>query len=135
LQDDEAALAIRVLKLGTPRVKGEGIRIGTVRRPPRGVRKTDFARHNWFDVWFPLLSPSAETVKLAQGAKTADRWASFVKKYRAEMAKPDASHAIELLAMLSQDTNFSVGCYCENEERCHRSILRSLLIEKGANVE
>ena len=128
-------MAVRVVKLGTSRSEGEGVRIGTVRRPPRGVPKAQFAAKNWYDVWFPILAPSIETMKLAQTAKTPAQWASFVKRYRTEMAKPDANHAIELLAVLSQQTNFSVGCYCENEVRCHRSILRGLLIEKGAKVE
>ena len=127
-------MGVRVARLGTQRIEGECVRIGTVRRPPRGVPKTEFASLDYYDVWFPLLAPSAETVKLALAAKTPAQWASFVKKYRAEMAKPDASHAIELLALLSQHTDFSLGCYCENEERCHRSILLSLLIEKGAKI-
>jgi uncharacterized protein YeaO (DUF488 family) len=128
-------LVVRVVKLGTSRSEGEGVRIGTVRRPPRGVPKAQFAAKNWYDVWFPILAPSIDTMKLAQTAKTPAQWASFVKRYRVEMAKPDANHAIELLAVLSQQTNFSVGCYCENEARCHRSILRGLLIAKGAKVE
>jgi uncharacterized protein YeaO (DUF488 family) len=130
----EAALVVRVVRLGTPRIEGEGVRIGTVRRPPRGVPKTDFATKNWYDVWFPTLAPSLATMKLAQQAKTPAQWATFVKRYRSEMAKPDANHAAALLATLSHQTNFSVGCYCENEARCHRSILRDLLIEKGAKV-
>jgi len=127
-------LAVRVVRLGTPRSEGEGIRIGTVRRPPRGVPRTDFAAKNWYDVWFPTLAPSLETMKLAQAAKTSTQWASFVTRYRSEMAKPDANHAAELLAKLSHRTNFSVGCYCEDEARCHRAVLRDLLIEKGAKV-
>ncbi|HEX4999929.1 MAG TPA: DUF488 family protein [Terriglobia bacterium] len=127
-------MSIRIVRLGTPRSKAEGVRIGTVRRPPRGVPKDRFAALNYYDVWLPLLAPAAETVKLALGASSPSQWASFTRKYRTEMAKPDASHAIELLAALSHHSNFSVGCYCENEERCHRSILRSLLLEKGAAV-
>ena len=127
-------MTVRVVRLGTSRIEGEGVRIGTVRRPPRGVPKTDFATKNWYDVWLPTLAPSLDTMKLAQGAKTPTQWARFVKRYRSEMARPDASHAAELLAKLSHHTNFSVGCYCENESRCHRSILRELLIEKGAKV-
>lgn len=127
-------MTVRVVRLGTPRIEGEGVRIGTVRRPPRGVPKTDFATRNWYDVWLPILAPSLVTMKLAQGAKTATQWKKFVKRYRSEMAKPDANHAAELLAKLSHHTNFSVGCYCENESRCHRSLLRELLIEKGAKV-
>ena len=126
---------LRVVRLGTPRIEGEGVRIGTVRRPPRGVPKKDFARKDWYDVWFPTLAPSLETMKLAQRATTASQWTTFVKRYRAEMAKPDADHAIELLATLSRHANFSVGCYCEDEAHCHRSILRGLLVEKGAKVE
>jgi uncharacterized protein YeaO (DUF488 family) len=131
----EVAVVVRVVRLGTPRIEGEGVRIGTVRRPPRGVPKADFAAKDWYDVWFPTLAPSLETMKLAQSAKTPAEWARFVTRYRAEMAKPDANHAAELLATLSHYTNFSVGCYCENEARCHRSVLRGLLVEKGAEVE
>lgn len=127
-------MSIRIVRLGTPRAKGEGLRIGTVRRPPRGVPKEKFASENWYDVWFPNVAPSNETVKLAQAAVTPAQWAAFVRKYRAEMAAPDASHAIELLAELSHHTNFSVGCYCENETHCHRSALRELLLDKGAKL-
>ena len=127
-------MAVRIVRLGTPRAKGEGTRIGTVRRPPRGVPKSEFASQNWYDVWFPILAPSLELMKLAQQARTDAQWTRFMKRYRAEMAKPDASHALELLATLSQHTNFSVGCYCENEAHCHRSILRALLIEMGGKV-
>src|SRR5215470_8855586 len=125
----------RVVRLGTPRVPAEGIRIGTVRLPPRGVPKTEFASRNLYDVWFPNLAPSLKTMKLAQAAKTPAQWAAFVRKYRAEMASPENSHAIALLAALSHETNFSVGCYCENEARCHRSVLRELLADKGAKLE
>jgi len=128
-------LTIRVVRLGTPRAGDEGVRIGTVRLPPRGVPKSEFASRNWYDVWFPLLAPSLDTMKLAQAAKTPAQWARFARRYRAEMSKPDAQRAIELLATLSHDTNFSVGCYCEDEARCHRSMLRELLIEKGAEVK
>jgi uncharacterized protein YeaO (DUF488 family) len=128
-------VVIRVVRLGSARAKHEGTRIGTVRRPPRGIPKTDFASQNWYDVWFPNLSPSVETLKLGQDAKTPAQWVAFTKKYRAEMAAPENAHAIELLATLSHQTNFSVGCYCENEARCHRSVLRTLLVEKGAKVE
>jgi len=128
-------MAVRIVRLGTPRVEGEGLRIGTVRRPPRGVPKSEFASRNWYDVWFPTLAPSLESMKLALSAKTAADWAAFARRYRAEMKKPDANHAIELLATLSQHTSFSVGCYCEDEARCHRSLLRALLLEKGAVVE
>ena len=128
-------MVVRIVRLGSARIAGEGTRIGTVRRPPRGVPKAEFARQNWYDVWFPNLAPGAETVKLAQAAETPAQWAAFAKKYRAEMAAPENAHAIELLAALSHQANFSVGCYCEDEARCHRSILRSLLLEKGAAVE
>ena len=128
-------MAIRVVRLGTPRVRGEGTRIGTVRRPPRGVPKSEFASRAWYDVWFPNLAPSVEAMKLGQEAKTPAQWAAFARKYRAEMAKPEAGHAIGLLATLSRQANFSVGCYCEDEARCHRSILRALLVERGAEVE
>jgi uncharacterized protein YeaO (DUF488 family) len=127
-------LVVRVVRLGTPRSEAEGVRIGTVRRPPRGVAKADFTTKNWYDVWFPTLAPSLETMKLVQAVKTPAQWASFVRRYRSEMARPEANHAVELLAKLSHHTNFSVGCYCENEARCHRSILRELLTEKGAKV-
>lgn len=128
-------MTIRIVRLGSARTKDEGVRIGTVRRPPRGVPKTKFASQNWYDVWFPTLAPSIETMKLGQAAETPAQWATFIKKYRAEMSKPEASHALELLARLSHSSNFSVGCYCENEAHCHRSALRALLLEKGAEVE
>lgn len=128
-------MAVRVVRLGSQRVEGEGTRIGTVCRPPRGIPKAKFASRNWYDVWFPNLAPSLETMKLGQQAKTPAQWAAFTKKYRAEMATPDNSHAIELLAALSHQSNFSVGCYCENEAHCHRSVLRELLVEKGAKLE
>ncbi len=128
-------MAVRIVKLGSSRMEGEGTRIGTVRRPPRGVPKAEFAARNWYDVWFPNLAPSVETMKLGQQAKTPAQWAAFARKYRAEMASPDNSHALEVLAALSHQTNFSVGCYCEDEARCHRSVLRELLAEKGARLE
>ena len=127
-------MAVRVVRLGTPRSRGEGTRIGTVRRPPRGVPKSQFASQNWYDVWFPNLAPSLETMKRAQQAATPAEWTAFARKYRAEMTTPENSHALELLAVLSHHANFSVGCYCEDEERCHRSVLRALLVEKGAKV-
>ena len=125
-------MAIRVVRLGTPRISGEGLRIGTVRRPPRGVSKAQFAAQNWYDVWFPNLAPSLETMKIGQAAETEAEWKAFVRKYRAEMSVPDAAHAIALLAALSHSTDFSVGCYCEHEDRCHRSVLQVLLAEQGA---
>ena len=127
-------MSVRVVRLGSPRVPGEGLRIGTVRRPPRGVPKTEFSSQNWYDVWFPNLAPSVETMKLGQAATTPAEWSAFTRKYRAEMSAPDAAHALALLAALSQTTNFSVGCYCEAEDQCHRSILRQLLADHGANV-
>jgi uncharacterized protein YeaO (DUF488 family) len=126
---------VRVVRLGEPRVRDEGTRIGTVRRPPRGVPKSQFAAGNWYDVWFPNLAPSATTVKQAQTASTPTQWSAFVRKYRAEMAAPENKRVIELLAALSHHANFSVGCYCEDESRCHRSVLRLLLAESGARIE
>ena len=128
-------MVMRVVRLGSPRVEGEGTRIGTVRRPPRGVPKTMFASQNWYDVWFPNLAPNLEAMKLGQKASTPAQWPAFTRKYRAEMATPDNRHAIELLAALSHQGNFSVGCYCENEAHCHRSVLRELLAERGAALE
>jgi uncharacterized protein YeaO (DUF488 family) len=128
-------MSVRIVRLGSPRRRGEGTRIGTVRRPPRGVPKGEFASGNWYDVWFPTLAPSLPTMKLGLAAKTPGQWAMFSRKYRAEMGQPDARHALGLLAALSQASDFSVGCYCEDEHLCHRSILRALLIEQGARVE
>jgi uncharacterized protein YeaO (DUF488 family) len=128
-------MSVRIVRLGTARAKDEGTRIGTVRRPPRGVPKSEFTSQNWYDVWFPNLSPSVETMKIAQEATTPAQWAAFVKKFRAEMATPENSRTLDLLAVLSQQCNFSVGCYCENEAHCHRSVLRELLAERGAKIE
>jgi uncharacterized protein YeaO (DUF488 family) len=108
------------------------LRIGTVRRPPRGVPKTKFASQNWYDVWFPNLAPSLETMKLGLAAETPAQWTKFIKKYRAEMAVPENSRTIDLLAALSRHSNFSIGCYCEDQSRCHRSVLRQLLADRGA---
>lgn len=127
-------MAVRVLRLGSDRVQGEGIRIGTVRRPPRGVPKAEFSSQNWYDVWFPNLAPSIETMKLGKNAATEAQWLAFKKKYRAEMAAPENSRTLELLAAMSHQTNFSVGCYCKDEARCHRSELKKLLMEKGAKL-
>jgi uncharacterized protein YeaO (DUF488 family) len=127
-------MGIRIVRLGTARSAGEGLRIGTVRRPPRGVPKTEFARQNWYDVWYPNLAPSVETMKIAQQADSAPKWAAFARRFRAEMAQPDASRSLDLLAALSHHADFSVGCYCEVEAHCHRSILRSLLQERGASM-
>ncbi len=128
-------MTVRVLRLGSPRGKDEGTRIGTVRRPPRGVPKAQFASGHWYDCWFPNLAPSLPTMKLGQSAQSPAQCAAFKKKYRAEMSSPDNSHALVLLARLSHQTNFSVGCYCEDEERCHRSVLRLLLAENGALID
>lgn len=128
-------MAIRVVRLGSERASGEGLRIGTVRRPPRGVPKAEFASGNWYDVWYPNLAPSVETMKLGQAADTPAQWVAFTRRYRAEMATPENSRSIELLARLSHQTDFSVGCYCEHEAHCHRSVLRELLREQGAQVE
>ena len=128
-------MAVRIIQLGSDRAPDEGLRIGTVRRPPRGVPKSEFASRNYYDVWLPVLSPSAETVKLGQRATSEREWVRFVRRFRAEMAKPDASAALNLLAALSRQTNFSVGCYCEDESRCHRAVLRELLRERGATVK
>lgn len=127
-------MSVRVVRLGTPRIPGEGTRIGTVRRPPRGVPKEQFSARDWYDVWFPNLAPSVETMKLGQAAATPAQWSEFRRKYKAEMAAPEARHDLELLAALSHTADFSVGCYCEHEGHCHRSILRELLIENGAKI-
>jgi uncharacterized protein YeaO (DUF488 family) len=128
-------MVVRIVRLGSARSKAEGIRIGTVRLPPRGVPKAEFSSQDWYDVWFPTLAPSLETMKAAQKATTAKQWAAFIRKYRAEMSTPEKRHALALLAALSQRTDFSVGCYCEDESRCHRSVLRALLAELGARVD
>ncbi len=127
-------MSIHIVRLGTVRRPDEGTRIGTVRRPPRGVPRSEFARQNWYDVWFPTLAPSPETMKVAQAATTPAQWAAFTRLYRKEMAAPQASHALALLATLSHQSHFSVGCYCEDEAHCHRSILRELLREQGARL-
>ena len=127
-------MTIRIVRLGSERAPHEGLRFGTVRRPPRGVRKSDYATRNYYDVWLPLLAPSAKTLKLAKTAVTERDWARFMKKYRAEMAAPASKTVLDALAALSHQTDFSVGCYCEDESHCHRSILRRLLQERGAQV-
>jgi uncharacterized protein YeaO (DUF488 family) len=127
-------MAVRIVRLGTARAKDEGPRLGTVRRPPRGVPKSEFAKRDFYDTWFPTLAPSLETMKLGLAADTDAQWSRFSKKYRAEMGKPEASHALDLLALLSKHADFSVGCYCEDESRCHRSILRELLFQRGARI-
>ena len=127
-------MTVRIVRLGAPRHPAEGLRIGTVRRPPRGVKKERLAADDWYDVWLPQLSPSAELVKQAQAATTPKQWTAFAKKYRHEMAEPDNARLIALLAAMSQDTNFAVGCYCADENHCHRSVLREILRENGAKV-
>ena len=127
-------MAIRIVRLGTERAPNEGLRIGTVRRPPRGVPKAKFSSGNWYDVWFPNLAPAPVTIKLALSAKTQRQWNAFAKRYRVEMATPDNSRILDLLAALSHAANFSLGCYCEDESRCHRSILRQLLHDRGAKL-
>lgn len=127
-------MALRIVRLGSPRKAGEGLRIGTVRRPPRGVPAVRFALDDWYDVWYPNLAPSLATMKLGRAAKTDRAWATYVKKFRAEMAKPDASRTLDLLAELSHVADFSIGCYCEDEARCHRGVLRELLTARGAKL-
>jgi uncharacterized protein YeaO (DUF488 family) len=127
-------MSVRVVKLGSPRAPGEGLRLGTVRRPPRGVPKAEFSSRDFYDVWLPNLAPSAELVAEALAAADDKAWNAFRRKYRAEMNQPDASRVIDLLAALSHQSAFSVGCYCENEQRCHRSLLRELLVERGAEI-
>jgi len=127
-------MALRIVRLGTPRTPGEGLRIGTVRRPPRGVPKAQFAAQDWYDVWYPNLAPSAETMKLGQEAQSPAQWAAFARKYRSEMGEAEASRSLDLLAALSHGSALSMGCYCENEAHCHRSILRALLAERGAAI-
>jgi uncharacterized protein YeaO (DUF488 family) len=127
-------VAVRVVRLGSPRVAGEGLRIGTVRRPPRGVPAARFAAEDWYDVWYPVLAPSVATMKLGKAAATPREWAAFARRYRAEMAAPAASRTLDLLAALSRGADFSVGCYCEDEARCHRAVLRELLAARGARM-
>ncbi len=127
-------MAIRVVRLGSPRVVGEGLRLGTVRRPPRGVPKAEFASRDFYDVWMPELAPSEALVKEAQAAETEAQWRRFLRKYRAEMAQIERARLLDFLAALSKQTDFSVGCYCADEARCHRSVLRALLAERGADL-
>ncbi len=128
-------MAIRIVRLGTDRAPNEGTRIGTVRRPPRGVPRSEFASRNFYDVWFPLLSPTPATVKLGQDAENDQQWRAFMKRFRSEMSKPEPAAALNLLAALSHHADFSVGCYCEDESRCHRSVLRVLLQERAAALK
>lgn len=127
-------MSVRIVRLGSPRTPREGLRIGTVRRPPRGVPKSQFASGDWYDVWYPNLAPSAEAVAAAQAATTDREWAAFARRYRREMGASDRARTLDLLAALSHDADFSVGCYCEDERRCHRSLLRELLRERGAKL-
>ena len=127
-------MAIRIVRLGSPRHVGEGIRIGTVRRPPRGVRKERYAADDWYDVWFPDLAPSPTLVAEALAVRTAQEWKAFERAYRAEMSAPGPSRTLDLLAALSRGADFSLGCYCEDENRCHRSVLRALLAARGAAI-
>jgi len=127
-------MSVRIVRLGSERKRGEGLRLGTVRHPPRGVPKSEHAARNWYDVWLPELAPSVRTVRLARAAASEREWAAFVKRYRREMAAPEKIRILDLLAALSQQASFSVGCYCEDETRCHRSVLRELLVKRGARV-
>ena len=127
-------MAVFIVRLGTSRRKGEGVRIGTVRRPPRGVSKADYAKLDYYDVWFPNLAPSAELLHQAMAADDEKAWAIFRRNFRKEMSAPDRSRELDVLAALSHHTNLSVGCYCEDERRCHRSVLRELLAERGADL-
>ena len=127
-------MAIRIVQLGSPRETDEGLRVGTVRRPPRGVPKSDYARQDFYDVWLPNLSPSPELMKEGKSAQDDRSWALFRRKFRAEMSRPEASRVLDLLTALSHQTQLSVGYYCQDESRCHRSILRELLKERGADL-
>ncbi len=127
-------MAIRIVRLGSPRVPDAGLRVGTVRRPPRGVPKADWARRDFYDAWLPDLAPSEALLKQGQQAHDERAWKTFVRRYRAEMKRPEAARLLDLLAALSRQTSFSVGCYCAEEERCHRSVLRALLLEHGAEI-
>src|SRR4030095_15437495 len=127
-------MALRIVRLGTPRHRDEGLRIGAVRRPPRGVPKERFAKDDWYDVWFPNLAPSTELMKTGQFAASESQWQAFARKFRSEMSTPEAGRTLDLLAALSHSAHFSVGCYCEDESRCHPSILRQLLTERGADI-
>jgi uncharacterized protein YeaO (DUF488 family) len=127
-------MSIRIVRLGTPRAQGEGLRLGTVRRPPRGVPKSEFGKRDFYDTWLPNLSPSAPLMAQAQAARDDKEWAAFKRKFRSEMNEPDASRVLDLLAALSHQTAFSLGCYCEDENHCHRSVLRELLAQRGAAI-
>ncbi|MBE7941925.1 MULTISPECIES: DUF488 family protein [Ramlibacter] len=128
-------MALRIVRLGSPRAKNEGLRLGTVRRPPRGVPKAEFAQRDFYDTWLPTLAPSAPLMAQGQAAADDKAWAAFQRKFRAEMKSPEASHLLDLLAALSHQTSFSLGCYCEHESHCHRGVLRELLAARGAAIE
>jgi uncharacterized protein YeaO (DUF488 family) len=128
-------MGIRIVRLGTPRTAGGGLRIGTVRRPPRGVPKAEFGTRDFYDTWLPNLSPSAPLMAQGQAAQTQQEWSAFKRKFRAEMKQPEASHLLDTLAALSHQTSFAVGCYCEDEQHCHRSVLRELLAERRAKID
>ena len=128
-------MSVRIVRLGSPRHRREGLRIGTVRRPPRGVRKSAYARENWYDVWLPALAPSAALLRKTRVLHDKSHWNAFERRYRSELKQPEQSHLLDMLAALSHQTDFSIGCYCENEEQCHRSILRHVLGERGARIE
>lgn len=127
-------MTLRIVRLGTPRAPGEGLRLGTVRRPPRGVPKSEFASRDFYDLWLPALSPSTDLVAEGVAAQTDKEWAAFRRKFTAEMKQPQASQLLDLLSALSHQTDLAVGCYCEHEARCHRSILRELLAARGADI-
>ena len=128
-------MSIRIVRLGTPRAPGEGLRLGTVRRPPRGVPKSDFGKRDYYDAWLPNIAPSAELMAEGQAAQTDKEWAAFKRKFNTEMKAPEASHVLDLLAAMSHQTSFSLGCYCEDENHCHRSVLRELLAQRGADIQ
>ena len=127
-------MAVRIIRLGTPRHRDEGVRLGTVRRPPRGVPKSEYARQNWYDVWLPNVSPSPALMQRMRKADDAAAFATLARRFRTELKAPDAAHLLDALAALSHVANFSVGCYCEDERRCHRSVLRSELAARGATL-
>ena len=127
-------MALRIVRLGTPRAPGEGLRLGTVRRPPRGVPKSEFASRDFYDTWLPNLAPTAELMAQGLAAETDKDWAAFTRKFLAQMKEPDAAHLLDLLAAMSHQASFSLGCYCEDEARCHRSLLRHLLAQRGADI-
>jgi uncharacterized protein YeaO (DUF488 family) len=127
-------MAISIIRLGTPRLPGEGVRVGTVRRPPRGIRKDRYAKDNWYDVWYPELSPTPDLMAQGKASESEADWKAFVRAFRKQMSEPTTSRTLDVLSALSSDSNFSLGCYCERENRCHRSVLRALLAERGAKV-